>query len=112
MNKTMMAALLAASLLVATGAAQAGESDGIKFSGSGFLTVAAGRIFNGTSNSIDDARGYKGAGYVADYANDGVYEQGKGWMLGPDSKLGLQGSARFNDRFTITGQAVSRGARD
>jgi hypothetical protein len=75
----------------------------VEFNGSGFLTLAAGKMLD---SKQDDAY------FVADYGQAGVYEKGDGWSLGPDSKLGLQGSVVFNPQWSVTGQVVARGARD
>jgi hypothetical protein len=81
----------------------------IGFSGSGFFTLAAGRILKG--DAAQDFNGYRAPMYVADYAQGGVYEQG-GWDMRPVSKLGLQGTAALNAQLSFTGQVVARGARD
>jgi hypothetical protein len=108
----MIQALTAAGLLALAPASHAIDVGGVEMTGSGFLTLAAGRVFSGTNNDPGYALGFDGPSYVADYANRGVYESGDGITIGPDSKLGLQGMARFNDRFSVTGQVVARGARD
>jgi hypothetical protein len=89
---------LLCALAFATPAAQA-----VEFNGSGFLTLAAGKMLD---SKQDDAY------FVADYGQAGIYEHGDGWTLGPDSKLGLQGSLVFNPQWSVTGQVVARGARD
>lgn len=85
----------------------AAEVGGIDFKGSGFLTLAAGTILNGSATQ--NASGYNCPCFISDYAQAGIYEKG-GLKWQPDSKLGLQGSATFNDRFSLTGQVVMRGA--
>lgn len=75
----------------------------VEFNGSGFLTLAAGKMLD---SNQDDAY------FVADYGQAGIYEEGDGWKVGPDSKLGLQGSVVFNPQWSATGQIVARGARD
>ncbi len=72
----------------------------VDFTGSGFLTLAAGKVF---AKELPD--GYM----VADYGQGGVYDKNR-WSLGPDSKLGLQGTATFNPQWSLTAQAVTRGA--
>ena len=79
---------------------------GIQYSGSGFLTVAAGKMLSGTSGNVE---GYDCPCYLSDYAQDGVYDGRSGLQFQPDTKLGLQGSAAYND-FSITAQVVGRGA--
>ena len=87
------------------------EAKWLEFSGSGFLTVAAGKIIGGTHDEATD-QGFACPCFISDYAQGGVYEQG-GWKFGPDSKLGLQGTASAeNGRYALTGQVISRGAKD
>jgi hypothetical protein len=101
---------LAIALICALAAANcaAGDGGGPEFSGSGFLTIAAGKMLGGARGDIG---GYNCPCYVSDYAQAAIYDGRKAWQLGPDSKLGLQGSAYFDDsRFSVTAQVVSRGA--
>ncbi len=93
---------------LATQPSRAAEGGGPVFSGSGFLTIAAGKMFGGTSGNVG---GFNCPCYVADYAQAAIYDGRKSWQFGPDSKLGLQGVASFADNaFSITAQVVSRGA--
>ncbi len=114
-NLKPISVLTACCLLVLAPATRADDSGpGIKFTGSGFLTLAAGKVLSGSgedANTIKNSYGYHSPSFVADYGQGGVYETG-GWSMNPDSKLGLQGSVAFNDSFSITGQIVARGARD
>ncbi len=88
----------------------ADEDSGIEYSGSGFLTIAAGKMLDGTSGNVG---GYNCPCYVSDYAQAAIYDGRSGLQFGPDSKLGLQGSISIDhQRFSITAQAVSRGAED
>jgi len=81
---------------------------GVELSGSGFLTIAAGKVLSG--NAPQDFNGYRAPMFVSDWGQGGIYQRG-GWAMSPDSKLGLQGTASFNPKFSVTGQVVSRGAR-
>ena len=90
-------------------AAMAQAGDAIEFSGSGFLTLAAGKVIKG--EAAQDFNGYRAPMFVSDYGQGGIYENG-GWTLKPDSKLGLQGTAAFNPQFSATGQVVARGTRN
>lgn len=94
-RKYILGLVTAAGLL--TNPAQA-----VEFQGSGFLTLAAGKILSGDPGSF----------VVTDYGQGGHYDKGEGWDLGPDSKLGLQGVASFSSDWSATAQIVSRGAAD
>lgn len=84
----------------------------VEFEGSGFLTLAAGKIVGGGPRDRATELGWQGPAFIADYAQAGVYED-RGWTLKPDSKLGLQGTMHLTGLTTsITGQVVARGARD
>lgn len=102
--KTLM---LAGLLSVIAPSAQALEAGGIDFKGSGFMTLAAGTVLN--SGAAQNASGYNCPCFISDYAHAGVYEKG-GLQRKPDSKLGLQGTAAFSDRYSVTSQVVMRGA--
>lgn len=85
------------------------EAGGLDFTGTGFMTLAAGRVLGGTHDASVD-QGFRCPCFIADYAQRGVYESGH-WRAGPDSRLGLQGSvSAAQGRYTLTGQAVARGA--
>lgn len=86
-----------------------GEEGGVKFSGSGFLTLAAGKILTG--DAPQDFNGYRAPMFVSDYGQGGVYEN-NGWSINPDSRLGLQGTATLSPQFSVTGQVVLRGAKN
>ncbi len=86
---------------------QAVEVGGIDFKGSGFLTLVAGSVLG--SGAAQSASGYNCPCFISDYAEAGVYEKG-GLQWQPDSKLGLQGTAAFNDSYSVTSQIVMRGA--
>lgn len=103
----LLPAVWLATALASSGAC-AVEIGGVDFTGSGFLTLAAGKIVSG--NAPADFNGYQGPVYIADFGQAGVYEKDKGWSIGPDSKLGLQGVATFNPQWSVTAQAVVRGA--
>ncbi len=84
------------------------DENGVSFSGSGFLTIAAGKVVGGDAAS--DFNGYQGPLFIADYAQGGVYE-GNELCLKADTRIGLQGSAIFSPQFLLTGQAVLRATR-
>ncbi len=82
---------------------------GLSFSGSGFVTIAAGKVLRGTQHQ-DVNLGWDCPCYIADFAQAGIYESG-GVSMRPDSKLGLQGRVATEDnRYALTGQIVARGA--
>lgn len=83
---------------------------GIQLSGSGFYTVTAAKSLR--TNLEAKEYSLRCACFVSEYAQGGVYEDGRiGWL--GDTKLGLQGRAATADgRWSVTGQAVARGARD
>lgn len=86
----------------------AGQRGGIEYSGSGFLTVGVGKMIGGTSAAVLDRNC---PCFAADYAQGAVYDGSSGLQLGPDSKLGLQGTVKVVDSpISITSQVVSRGA--
>lgn len=91
-----------------------GDPSGIRFTGAGFLTLAAGKVLGGTpDNPQTNPRhlGYGGPHYIADWSKAGVYESGA-IRFKPDTRLGLQGSAELSPRFSLTGQIVAHGADD
>jgi hypothetical protein len=94
--------------VLATANSHAVEVNGIEFSGSGFMTIAAGKMLGGTNGNVG---GYNCPCYVSDYAQAAIYDGRNDLQWAPDSKLGLQGSIAFNDqRFALTAQVLSRGA--
>lgn len=106
-NRLSQTFALAGLLGVLAPPGQAVEVGGIDFKGSGFLTLAAGTVLN--SGAAQSASGYNCPCFISDYAQAGVYEKG-GLQWRPDSKLGLQGTAAFDERYSLTGQIVVRGA--
>ncbi len=108
--KMFAASALSLLLLTTAPLARAGSDSPVEFHGSGFLTVAAGKVVGGSHDPGSDLD-YKCPCYISDYAQGGVYESGS-VRLGPDTKLGLQGTASLdNGRYSITAQGVMRGAR-
>ena len=103
--------ILTAGLLASPVTGMAGGETGLEFSGTGFMTLAAGKILSGTHDATVD-QGFHCPCFISDYAQRGVYQAGA-WQLGPDSRLGLQGTASADHgRYSVTGQVVSRGAMD
>lgn len=107
--KKLVQAVVAAALLVVAASSQAVEVGGVEFSGSGFLTLGVGKMVGGTRQNVND---FNCPCFAADYAQAGVYDGRSSLQWKPDSKLGLQGTAAFdNRRFSVTAQTVARGAQ-
>lgn len=64
---------------------------------SGFASIIAGRVTNGSE-------------FLADYPKAGVYDND--WSFSPDTSIGVQLSADINEDLEFTVQAVSHGALD
>jgi hypothetical protein len=100
-------AALGALRVIAWGASFALPAHALEFSISGFATLAVGKTTgscapSGLAASISD----ECTRYIADWSHNGVYENS--WSARPETRLGLQGTARFNLQFSATGQVVSR----
>lgn len=74
----------------------------------GFLTLAAGKVVQGTVNGKNEM-GRQCPCLITDFSQNAVLTEN--WGL-DDSKLGLQGSLQFSPDWSLTGQAVVRGSRD
>jgi len=96
--------MFAMTLLIPSSFAQ--QVGAISFSGSGFYTIMAGKMLGGSHSNVQD---YNCPCYISDYAQASVYTGTSRLQWKPDSKVGAQGSATYND-FSITAQAVVRGA--
>lgn len=108
MNKTVRLAVTLGCAVLSAGSFA--DDGGPIFSGSGFLTVTAGKMLGGTHAEVG---GFNCPCYVSDYAQAAIYDGRSNWQMGPDSKLGLQGSASFDsNKFSVTAQVVSRGAQN
>lgn len=109
-NKKLIQTTILLGALMMVASSHASEMGGVEYSGSGFMTIGVGRMLDGTSNNVSD---YECPCFIADYAQAGVYDGRSGLQWKPDSKLGVQGTAAFdNRRYSLTAQAVARGARD
>ncbi len=108
--KGVLRIVVLTTLLVVTHTVGAEPNDsGVSFSGSGFLTLAAGNIFKGGKS--ENFNQYHSPIYVVDYAQAGIYED-KEWSIKPGSKIGWQETATFSPEVSITGQLVSRASRN
>jgi hypothetical protein len=93
--------------VIACAAAFALPAHALEFSTSGFATLAVGKtsgscVPSGLAASFSD----ECSRYVADWSHGGVYENS--WSAQPETRLGLQSTARFTPQFSATGQVVSR----
>lgn len=113
MKKQITATFALAGCMALT-TAYAQEKPAVEFIGSGFLTVAVGKILGGTEDNPrvnPSYLGYKGPHFISDWAQAGVYED-DGWQYKPGTRLGLQGSAIFSPQLSVTAQVVSRAVHD
>ena len=109
-KKLPLTLAVSGALSLAGGSVQALEWAGLQLNGSGFLTLGVGKMLGGSSGEASD---YKRPFFVADYAQAGIYNGTSGVQFKPDSKLGVQGTATLPGSCpSVTGQLVSRGARD
>ena len=105
-NKLVQAMILLGAL--AASDSYATEGSGVEYNGSGFMTIGVGKMLGGTRANVAD---YNCPCFAADYAQAGVYDGRGSLQVKPDSKLGVQGSASFdNRRYSVTAQVVARGA--
>lgn len=108
--KKLVQAMASAGLLTIATSSLAVEVGSMDLSGSGFLTLGVGTMLGGTRQNVND---YNCPCFASDYAQGGVYDGRSGLQWQPDTKLGLQGTASFdNRRFSVTAQAVARGAQN
>lgn len=76
----------------------------LKFELSGFASLTAGDVLNGTSATVN---GYHCPCYLASYEYAEFY-QDDGWTLKPESLLGVQGNLSFTKDVIATAQLVYR----
>ncbi len=108
-NNNWLRAMLLATLAAATNV-YANEQNGIEYSGSGFTTLGVGKMVGGERWTVRD---FNCPCFVSDFAQGGIFDGSHDVQWKPDSKIGVQGSVSFdNRRFSINGQAVSRGAQN
>ena len=107
--RSIKAVFIAACAILAVELSQARAE--VQFIGSGFLTLAAGKMLGGTREGV--LADFTCCCFVSDYAQGGVYQGKGGLQWQPDSKLGLQSSVVLPEQqLHFTGQIVARGARD
>lgn len=82
---------------------------GFDLQGSGFVTLGAGHIVNGTAGFI---AGKQCPCFISDFAQEDLYHNNAGYVqIAPHTKLGLQGSATHTaSHFAITTQIILRDA--
>lgn len=73
------------------------------------LAISADFTFNGFGSVVAGGT-LSGDGYIADYPNLGVYENG--FDVGQETRLGLQGVAKIDDKLSATMQLMVRAAND
>ena len=96
--------IVGAILLMTASMVQAAQE--LEYSGSGFYTLAAGKMLGGTRSNVMD---YNCPCFISDYAKAGVYDGRNSLQWSPDSKLGLQGNASYHN-FSLAAQVVAHGA--
>lgn len=85
----------------------ASGSQALEFETSGFATLAVGRSSGPcVSGLVTDRLNDECTRFVADWAHAGVYE--RKWNAQPESRLGVQGTAKFNSQFSLTSQITAR----
>ena len=102
--------LLLALCSITTANALEAEYAGMKFTGTGFLTAAVGKVLDGSPKGLSDA-GYNCPCQISDYSHQSVYDNSS-LNIAPDSKLGLQGRIDFTNKLSLTSQGVSRGSQN
>lgn len=85
MDNTYSRTLCLLSTLVCAQGTHAIEIGNIEMTGSGFLTLTAGKVLSGLNNDSANAFGFDGPSLTVDYANNGTYEKGDGLTLAPNS---------------------------
>ena len=110
LQKETFIKVIALIYVLATINCYANEANGIEYSGSGFMTIAAGKTMGGPTGIVS---GYNCPCVITDFAQAAVYTGQNSWQVRPDSKLGVQGSVSMdNKRLSLTTQVVARGASD
>jgi hypothetical protein len=95
---------------ITTANALEAEYAGMKFTGTGFLTAAVGKVLDGSVNNAP-VDSYQCPCQISDFSHGSIYDNSS-LNLAPDSKLGLQGRVDFTDKLSLTSQGVSRGSQN
>ncbi len=101
----MLPRLIAGAMLLMTVSLVQAVTD-IEFSGSGFYTLATGKMLGGTRSNVMD---YNCPCFISDYAQAGVYDGRQNLQWSPDSKLGLQANVSYHN-LSLAAQVVAHGA--
>ncbi len=83
------------------------NSMAMDFAVNGFLTVAGGSVIDSEKN-FPAYLDYECPCFITDYNQGGVYEEGDGFTLLRESRIGLQGIAAITPDLSFTTQAVMR----
>jgi len=104
-RRSKPAALAALSLAALLGAAPASATE---FELSGFGSIVAGRSFGACTPDNVLASAFNGSctRFVVDWGHGGVYRNNVSFR--PESRVGVQGTARFNPQLSATVQVVGR----
>jgi len=86
----------------------ASNANAVDFEFSGFASAIVGKTFGACTPENGLATDYAGGctRFVADWGHAGVYTDK--WSANPESKLGLQATAKFTPMWSATGQVVAR----
>lgn len=96
--------LLGAALLAFAGVQ---SSNATEFEISGFASLVAGRTYGScAANGLASAYNGECTRFVGDWGHAGVYTDK--WSVEPESRAGIQGTARFSQQFSATAQVVAR----
>jgi hypothetical protein len=81
----------------------------IAFKVNGFMSVVGGKILGSEDHdTFSTNSNYQTPLYIADWGNAGLY--GTTFSLNPESRVGLQTDAVFNEKLSFTGQFIVRGS--
>jgi len=88
----------------------AGATHALDFNVSGFGSIVAGYSSGGCTpnNTLSDRYNASCTRFIADWAHAGVYNSDVDYR--PESKLGVQGTVKFNNSISFTSQLVARSA--
>jgi len=85
------------------------RAEDMSFSWSGFAQLTAAKVLSGSNNTYAQ---WQCPCTIQNWEYVGVYEKWRGWQADQESLIGLQGTLKFNDRFSATAQVLSRPNND